>query len=299
MKRTLVVGMTLLLLAACTGETEPTRPEADPAPTETMTAPAPEVTTGNDAGAEDFAAQKIPIQVWFLTGGDRDTPKLYLHHVAVPRAEAIGRATIEELLKGVPSSLTGKVFSIVPEDTELLGLTIDDGTARVDFNRAFEDTGVGTTVDGSQIAQVVYTLTQFPTVKRVEFLLEGEPVEMLGGHGIVIDGPLSRKDFESMLPPIVVESPHPGQAVAGRVFLTGIANVFEATVSYRLRSGDGWVLEEGFATATCGSGCYGRFSQMVPIDPAARPALLEVFESSAEDGRPLHMVRIPLNAPSD
>lgn len=295
-KHTMALGMSLLFLFACSGETAPSRPDPATAPTGTTAAPEPAVSSDSEGSVTDLADQTIPIQVWFLTEGDRGMPQLYLHHVAVPPARAIGRAALEQLLKGVPPSLTGKAFTIVPKDTKLLGLTIEDGTARVDFTRAFEDTGVGTTVDGSQIAQVVYTLTQFPTVKRVEFLLEGEPVEMLGGHGIVLDGPQSRKDFRSMLPPIVVESPRPGEKVVDRVFLTGISNVFEATVSYRFRSSKtDRILQKGFTTATCGSGCYGKFSQMVPLEFPAQAVTLEVFESSAEDGSPLHIVKLPVN----
>lgn len=290
MKRFVLV-LVVLLFAACSGDVEPQRPDPEPAPSET----APTESPTEEASAEEQAGRMIPIQLWYLTGGDRESPELFLHHVEVPATEAIGRAAIEMLIRGVPGGAGRNVYSIVPGDTELLGLTISNGTATIDLSRAFEDTGMGTTVDGMQVAQVVYTLTQFPTVKRVEFLLEGEPVESLGGHGIILDGPQSRKDWEQSLPPIVVESPHAGEEVADRVFMTGIANVFEATVSYRFRSETGRIIQEGFTTATCGTGCYGTFSQMIPLEFPPQPVVLEVFESSAEDGRPLHMVRIALN----
>lgn len=60
-------------------------------------------------------------------------------------------------------------------------------------------------------------------------------------------------------------------------------------MSYRLRG-----MHEGFTTATCGSGCYGTFSELVPLHVKARTdVVLDVFESSAEDGRPLHKVTVP------
>jgi hypothetical protein len=69
--------------------------------------------------------------------------------------------------------------------------------------------------------------------------------------------------------------------------------VFEATVSYRLVTTNGDVLAEGFATATCGTGCRGDFAEKIDVyvDGPTR-AWLEVFESSAEDGSPLHMQQI-------
>ena len=298
MKRVLAIAASLVVLVACNGDVEPRRPDPEPAPEATETEAEPEPTeTEAEGGVKDFAGGTVPLQVWFVKPGRDGNPELLLHHVPVPRTEAIGRAALEQLLLGVPGPLveTDDALTVVPEDTELLGLTIDDGTARVDLNRAFEDTGMGATADGLQVAQVVYTLTQFPTVKRVEFLLEGEPVEMLGGHGIILDGPQTRKDWEQWLPPIVVETPHAGEVISDRFMLTGIANVFEATVSYRIRSESGRIIKKGFVTATCGTGCYGTFSQMVPIGTSSRSVVLEVFESSAEDGSPLHMVRIPLN----
>ena len=97
---------------------------------------------------------------------------------------------------------------------------------------------------------------------------------------------------------IVVTSPLPGTEVADRLQVTGRANVFEATVSYRLVDAAGQELESGFTTATCGSGCWGNYSfvinlAQIPIT-ARTDATLEVFESSAEDGSPLHVVAVPL-----
>jgi hypothetical protein len=45
-----------------------------------------------------------------------------------------------------------------------------DGVATVDLNRKFE-----TADTRPQTAQVVYTLTQFPQVKKVKFLIDGQP----------------------------------------------------------------------------------------------------------------------------
>lgn len=296
MKRIGVLAVALLLLAGCTdGDPEP-RPDPEPAPEATETEAAPTPAPSEDAIPIDESGRKIPIQLWFLdSGGDgnADDITLRLQHAEIPATLTTGRAALEQLIAGVPDGAPENTFTVVPEDTELLGLTIDKGTARVDFSRDFEDTGMGTTADGLQIPQVVYTLTQFPAVKRVEFLIEGEEVEIIGGHGIKISGRHTRKDFESLLPPIVVFSPYAGQEVGARFTMSGIANVFEATISYRVRDASGKIVDKGFTTATCGTGCYGTFSQVIDVD-AEGPVVLEVFESSAEDGRPLNMQRIPL-----
>lgn len=289
MKRIATIAVALLLLAGCTDD-GPDRPDPEPAPDVTE-AESPAETPG-ETPTEEVSDRTIPIQVWFV---DRDI-KLYPHHAEIPATMAVGRAALEALFAGVPDDAPAKTVTIVPDGTELLGLTIDKGTARVDLSSDFEDTGMGSAADGLQVAQVVYTLTQFPTVKRVEFLIEGEVIDVIGSHGIVLDGPQTRKDWESALPPIVVLSPYPGQELTPPIPMHGIANVFEATVSYRVRDDSGKIVDEGFVTATCGTGCYGTFAKAIQLDvdlPAE--VVLEVFESSAEDGRPLHMQRIPLS----
>jgi hypothetical protein len=289
----ILVVVLALFLGGCSGNDNETRPDPEPAPEATETEAAPTPAPSEDAIPIEDSGRKLPIQLWFVQDV-RGEAKLRLHWVELPAVAAIGQAALEELFAGVPEDAPKGTHSIVPEDTELLDLSIANSIASVDLSRDFENTEVGTAADGLQIAQVVYTLTQFPSVKKVRFLLDGEEVVILGGHGIEIDGPQSRKDWESSLPPIVVFRPYAGEEVDVPFTLTGVANVFEATVSWRLKRGR-QVLEEGFMTATCGTGCFGTFSQEIGPD-VELPArvVLEVFESSAEDGRPLHMQRIPL-----
>ena len=63
------------------------------------------------------------------------------------------------------------------------------------------------------LAQIVYTLTQFPTVESVE--IDGESY--------------TRADFEEQTPSVLVESPLPFEEVTSPLRATGTANTFEAT----------------------------------------------------------------------
>ena len=56
--------------------------------------------------------------------------------------------------------------SAIPAGTRLLGLSIAGQIATVDLSSEFESGGGATSVLG-RLAQVVYTLTQFPTVTSV------------------------------------------------------------------------------------------------------------------------------------
>ena len=120
------------------------------------------------------------------------------------------------------------ISSAIPAGTQLLGLTIKNGVATVDLSTEF-DSGGGATSMQFRLAQVVYTLTQFSTVKSVIFQVEGQTVTVFGGEGIVLDGPVGRADFTDQLPSMFVDRPAFGAALGNPGRVTGSANVFEAT----------------------------------------------------------------------
>lgn len=295
MRTKLVVLVSLLLVltgSACRdGGTLPAAETPPPAATvgtdgsPTVRAEEPEVTASSPTETEESTS----VEVW-MAGPNG----LLASRRTVPATAAVGRAAMEQLLAG-PSHLDVRagMATAIPSGTTLLDLDIAGGTATVDLSEDFASGG-GSTSMRMRVAQVVFTLTQFPTVSDVEFRMNGEPVGALGGEGLLIEGGQTRAGHRSQLAPIVVLEPAPGDPVASGFELGGSANVFEATVSYRLVS-RGEVLAEGFTTATCGSGCRGRFRTSVDFAAAGLGrARLEVFESSAEDGSPLHMVTIPL-----
>jgi hypothetical protein len=125
--------------------------------------------------------------------------------------------------------------------------------------------------------------------------VEASPSEDLSDEHRRSGGPQPRRDEEGSLPPITVETPFTGQEVASPMVVSGTANVFEATVSMKLLDESGSVTVDRFTTATCGTGCRGDYTTRLRFDvDETQSATLQVFESSAEDGRPLHMVSIPV-----
>jgi germination protein M len=183
----------------------------------------------------------------------------------------VGTAAVRELLKG-PAADDEGVETAVPAGVKLQSLGITNGVATVELSQQLTD-------DAAQ-AQLVYTLTQFPTVKRVDF---------------GADAPVGRRAFEAQTPPILVESPLPGEDVDSGFEVTGTANTFEATFNYELKDASGKVLRKNFVTATSGSGTRGTFRFSVPyrVDEPQQGTLV-VFELSAEDGSRIHESEIPL-----
>jgi hypothetical protein len=96
-------------------------------------------------------------------------------------------------------------------------------------------------------------------------------------------------------PAIVVRTPVAGDEVVSPLTVAGTADVFEGTVSIRILDANGQELAAAFSTATCGSGCRGRYSEEVFFFTEERQdGTIEVFESSAADGSPLNLVQVPV-----
>ncbi len=97
------------------------------------------------------------------------------------------------------------------------------------------------------------------------------------------------------LPPIVVESPRPGDTVKSPLRATGTADTFEATFNYDLLDASGKVISHDFETATSGSGTRGTFDFEIPFHvDRAQPGTLVLYEISAADGTRIHEVRVPV-----
>ncbi|MGZ4272847.1 MAG: Gmad2 immunoglobulin-like domain-containing protein [Solirubrobacteraceae bacterium] len=190
----------------------------------------------------------------------------------------------------------GGLSTQIPAGTKLLGVRVRHGLATVDLSRRFESGG-GSLSMQARVAQVVYTLTRVPGVKRVAFRLDGRPVKAIGGEGVIVAPSVDRAAFEQMAPAILVESPLPGTAVASPLQVSGSANVFEATFVVEVTDWDGRIIAHRTVHATSGTGTRGTFVATVRFTaPSGGPARLTLiaFEPSAKDGSPTNEVEIPL-----
>ena len=148
----------------------------------------------------------------------------------------------------------------------------------------------------TRLAQVVFTLTQFPSVDGVRFKLDGKLIDTLGGEGIIVDEPVGREDYEDMSPAILVESPTVGVTVKSPMRIKGTANVFEAVFQVNIVNWDGLIIAEKIVHATSGTGTRGTFDVTVPfsVDKAGLGGLI-VFSESPKDGSQINVVEIPLH----
>lgn len=194
-----------------------------------------------------------------------------------------------------PGLLAEGYSTAIPDGVRTSGVAvaIDSGVATIDFNAEFESGG-GSMAMFTRLAQVVYTATQFPEVDSVLFSIDGEVVDVFSSEGILLEGPQTRADYTGILPQVFLGTPAIGESVESPVALSGIANVFEAVVSYEIVA-DGDVLANGYTMASCGTGCWGDFSVAVDFSvPEETPGEIVVYEESPQDGSRINELRYPV-----
>jgi len=132
---------------------------------------------------------------------------------------------------------------------------------------------------------VAATLLQFPTYDGVWLSVEGRPVDKIGDEFVLYD-PMTRRSYRELIAPNLVKSPLVGQRVKRSVVVAGTANVFEATVSIRVLDERGKAIVGTFATATCGTGCRGRYETNIPFKVFAHPGGSRCSSRAPRTARP-------------
>lgn len=119
-----------------------------------------------------------------------ETGNLVLEERSIPKVVGIARATMEELIKGPTQP---GLEATLPVSTQLLDINVrPDGLAIVDFSGDLvKELPASAAAENLAIYSIVNTLTQFPTVERVELRVDGQRVSTLLGY-VEIDDNLVR-----------------------------------------------------------------------------------------------------------
>jgi len=114
----------------------------------------------------------------------------------IPWEEAIGRSAINQLIDTpVIRDELAKIglMPVLPSGTEVTDMSINEGLCKVDFNKDF--LSYHDEKDEKVILQsLVYTLTEFPAISKVQITVEGQTLKKLT-YGSKIGGPLERKNI--------------------------------------------------------------------------------------------------------
>jgi spore germination protein GerM len=303
----------VVILAACAGSTgglgsvptaaptpsaDPTGADVTPAPSGSPAAPstAPSGEPDPTQSPATSPAGTMIVRAYFVLGGDPSSVGLVPVLREVPKTAQVATAAMNLLLTGPTSDESGDraITSAIPAGTRLLGVSIKNGVATVDLTTEY-DSGAGSASMQYRLAQVVYTLTQFSTVRSVVFQIEGETVTVFGSEGIVLDGPVGRAQYFDQLPAIFVDRPAFGAALVNPGHVSGNADVFEATFRVAILDASGKSLIDQQVMATCGTGCRGTFDVTMSYTVAkGQWGTLRVYNPSAKDGTPEDIREYPV-----
>ncbi|MFI7551309.1 Gmad2 immunoglobulin-like domain-containing protein [Micromonospora sediminimaris] len=213
--------------------------------------------------------ETLTLELWYVRDG-----RLVPTRRTRPATVATSRLALAELAAGpTRREADAGLVTLLPDGVEVSRIVAGVATVRLAV--------VADPVTARlREAQVVYTLTQFPTVRQVDFGTAA---------------PAGRADHADLLPPIVVTGPVIGGRVTSPVTVTGSADVFEATVNVRVLDAAGRQLATAFTTATCGNGCRGGYRVAVRYRLSAEQrGTIEVYEVSAVDGSRTKVVAVPV-----
>jgi hypothetical protein len=193
--------------------------------------------------------------------------------------------------------LPAGAMNSVPAGVEALVVRRADGTDNaliIEMNEAFLDGAGGLLADFTMLNQLIYTATTLDGIEEVHFIVNNEPIVAFGSEGLGLESSVNRETFQEgnlaliyLTEPIVVDGD-------GTVEVVGISNTFEATVELRVLDSAGEIVFETFTTATCGSGCWGDFEFTIDESLVDADSVIQLFESSAEDGEPANIISVPV-----
>ncbi|PIS34476.1 MAG: hypothetical protein COT37_02315 [Parcubacteria group bacterium CG08_land_8_20_14_0_20_43_9] len=125
----------------------------------------------------------VEINVFFNNSGldpEFSCNKVFPVKRVVAKTPAIARTAIEELLKGpVENEIDSGFFTSINSGVQIQRLTIEDGTAEIDFDEQIEFQVGGSCRVSAIRSQVTETLKQFPSVEEVIISVNGRTEDIL------------------------------------------------------------------------------------------------------------------------
>lgn len=163
------------------------------------TSPSPESITIPELPETDVAvdstARSQGTIYWISTQGD--TVALAPTDIDLPPENSPeDRLTLAfaDLMTG-PTADNNEAATTIPEQTQLLALTVESDGIHVNLSDSFTLGGGSASMIG-RLAQVVYTATTLDPEAPVWISVDGNPLRVLGGEGLLIRQPITRRDLK-------------------------------------------------------------------------------------------------------
>jgi len=217
---------------------------------------------------------------------------------SVPYSDDGPGSAIKELIGGEPK--TPGAERVLPADTRLLGISINESLAIVDFSSEVLKAGVGSTGEALGIQSIVNTLTEFPQIREVSFRMEGRSDGRAmdwWGHVGLYGQPFKRNLEKVHQPAIWVTHPVAGQVSGVPLLIKGSARIPGGRVKAHLLDENGKKIAEGTAASPTTPG-RGDFEINITYTPPGKgKGTLEVFWNSSGKEPPRDTVKIPIQWP--
>jgi len=186
-------------------QTPPNQPAAQP-PVVNQTPPKPppaqqpaaNQTPANQPAAQPPAAKPPETRergIYFTRIDADDT----IQRIRVSRNMPVSDSPMVDSLNALLAGPTAEerrrgLISLIPANTKIRSATVRGSTAYISFSEEFQFNSSGKEGYAAQLREIIWTVTEFPTVNDVQFLIEGRRVDYLS-EGIYIGSPVSRDSF--------------------------------------------------------------------------------------------------------
>ena len=143
------------------------------------------------------------VSLYWLTDANSDI------HYVIEEREVRALSDAQAIAVGLNILIDGhdreQLISAIPPQTELLGAHYEGTAIHLDFSEEFASGGGATSLLG-RVTQVLYTATSLAPDSQVIISVEGDPVEVLSGEGLLLEQPLTRASFSPSFKPYIVPS---------------------------------------------------------------------------------------------
>ena len=220
-RRVYLLALGLLILAVAlvcawmlwprpAGTQAPARPEtrsAEPSAQPDLPGESQGASTSAEAQTGDSGAQKVSTIVYYQDNYGYLVPVM----CSVPMEDGIAKATLNMMVQSVGNDMQAArlgLRTVLPENTKI-DLDISNGLARIDLSGEVLDMA-DAAAETNMVNAIVQALTEFDSVDRVEFLIDGQKREKLT-HGTSVAGTFTRGDInlESAEPTLSLAASEP------------------------------------------------------------------------------------------